>query len=74
MRIQQLSWEHHKAVAKLDAEGQEHWLKLAVGESEGTGPVSTRRLRKSIIAGRLLTPEDLVPDPADRGIDNPSPG
>jgi hypothetical protein len=25
------------------------------------------RLRKSIIVGRLLTPEELHPDPADRG-------
>jgi len=70
MRIQQFSWEHHKAVAELDAEGQEHWLKLAVGDSDGTGVVSTRRLRKSIIVGRLLTPEELHPDPLDRGIEN----
>ena len=31
---------------------------------------TTRRLRKSIIVGRLLTPEELHPDPTDRGIEN----
>jgi hypothetical protein len=71
LRNQSLSWEHHKAIAKLDGDEQEHWIKIALSEEhERGGPMSTRRLRKSINAGRLLTPDDLVPDPTDRGIDN----
>ena len=71
LRNQSLSWEHHKAIAKLDGDEQERWIKIAVDEQDDRGgPISTRRFRKSINAGRLLTPEDLIPDPADRGIDN----
>ncbi len=70
LRNEHLSWEHHKAVAKLDAPGQKRWLQVALKNESGTGPVSTRRLRKSIIVGRLLTPEELHPDPTDRGIEN----
>ena len=71
LRNQHLSWEHHKAIAKLDGDDQQNWIQLALAEQdERGGPMSTRRLRKSINAGRLLTPEDLIPDPADRGIDN----
>lgn len=71
LRNQHLSWEHHKAIAKLDGDEQQNWIQLALTEQdERGGPMSTRRLRKSINAGRLLTPEDLIPDPADRGIDN----
>jgi hypothetical protein len=70
LRNELLSWEHHKAVARLDEPDQERWLQVALKNESGTGPVSTRRLRRSIIAGRLLTPEELHPDPADRGIEN----
>ena len=71
LRNEQLSWEHHKAVAKLKEEDQQHWLQIAEAEGDDEhGTVSTRRLRKSIIAGRLLTPEELHPDPTDRGIEN----
>lgn len=68
LRNEQLSWEHHKAVAKLDSDEQHHWLNLALENGDAQfGAVSTRRLRKSINAGRLLTPEEMIPDPADRG-------
>jgi len=70
LRNEDLSWEHHKAVAKLDEHEQQRWLQVALKNESGTGPVSTRRLRKSIIVGRLLTPEELHPDPLDRGIEN----
>jgi len=70
LRNKELSWEHHKAVAKLPAENQERWLKLAEDLQTKGEPLSTRRLRKSIIVGRLLTPEELHPDPTDRGIEN----
>jgi hypothetical protein len=70
LRNEHLSWEHHKAVAKLEEDEQERWLKVALDNPNQNGPVSTRRLRKSIIVGRLLTPEELHPDPLDRGIEN----
>lgn len=67
LRNQLLSWEHHKAVAKLKGDEQEEWLALAAERFEAGEPVSSRRLRKSITAGRLLKPEEMVTDPADRG-------
>ena len=74
LRNEQLSWEHHKAVAKLNEDGQQRWLRIAQDEGdEEYGAVATRRLRKSITAGRLLTAEEMISDPADRGRLNHSP-
>ena len=70
LRNEQLSWEHHKAVAKLEAQEQTKWLEVASGSPEGEATVSTRRLRKSITAGRLLSPDELRLDPTDRGEPN----
>lgn len=70
LRNEQLSWEHHKAVARLNETDQERWLQVAVAHQDDSGPVSTRRLRKSIIVGRLLSAEELHPDPTDRGLTN----
>ena len=68
LRNEHLSWEHHKAVAKLDEEQQQHWLQIALDEADAEfAAVPTRRLRKSITAGRLLTIEEMTLDPADRG-------
>lgn len=68
LRNEQLSWEHHKAVAKLKEEDQQRWLQIAEAEGDDEhGAVSTRRLRKSITAGRLLSAEEMTSDPADRG-------
>jgi hypothetical protein len=68
LRNEQLSWEHHKAVAKLDGEQQQRWLQIALDEADAEfAAVPTRRLRKSITAGRLLTIEEMTLDPADRG-------
>ena len=68
LRNEQLSWEHHKAVAKLDEEEQKRWLQIAIDEADvELAAVPTRRLRKSITAGRLLTQEEMTLDPADRG-------
>jgi hypothetical protein len=64
-----LAWEHHKVVAKLPATEQRHWLSLAAPKKNQRA-ISTMRLRKSIIAGRVLTPEEMVADPADRGRNN----
>ncbi|MEI6534603.1 MAG: hypothetical protein WCN98_04620, partial [Verrucomicrobiaceae bacterium] len=68
-RSEILTWEHHKVVAKLEADEQTRWLALA-RPSKKDRPVSTLRLRKSILVGRLLTPEEAHPDPLDRGIEN----
>ena len=70
LRSEKLSWEHHKAVARLPCHEQQEWLQLAESRLIEGETISTRRLRKSILAGRLLTPEELIPDPADRGVDN----
>ena len=68
LRNEHLSWEHHKAVAKLDETGQQRWLQIAMDHADPViGPVPTRRLRKSIIVGRLLSPKEMLIDPADRG-------
>ena len=64
-----LAWEHHKVVAKLPAAEQRRWLALAAPKKNQRA-LSTMRLRKSILAGRVLTPEEMVADPADRGITN----
>lgn len=66
-RNSRLSWEHHKAVAKLDAPEQVRWLKLACGDGlSRQSVISTRRFRKSIVAGRVLLPEELE-TPTDKG-------
>lgn len=67
VRHENLSWVHHKVVAKLEQDSQSRWLLVAGG---GKKVVSTRRLRKSISAGRLLKPAEMKLDPADRGIPN----
>lgn len=74
-RSLRLSWEHHRIVAKLSGLEQEHWLKLAekADKAEKAGKervISTTRLRKSIHAGRLLSAEEMLPNPADRGQPN----
>ena len=70
LRNEQLSWEHHKAVARLDAEGQRHWIAQATAENEAGRRMSSRRLRRSIEAGRVLAIEELQSDPADTGVLN----
>jgi hypothetical protein len=66
-RLEAHSWEHHKAVPKLKGNDQLRWLRIV---SEADGAVSSRRLRKSITAGRLLSLAELKLDPADCGIPN----
>lgn len=70
LRSERLSWEHHKAVAKLPPTDQQRWIKLTESRLDKGETISSRRLRKSIIAGKLLTPEELIPDASDRGIEN----
>ncbi len=64
-----LAWEHHKVVAKLPVAEQRRWLALAAPKKNQRA-ISTMRLRKSIIAGRVLTPDEMAADPADRGRKN----
>ncbi len=68
-RSEQLSWEHHKVLAKLPPLDQQVWIERCHEEMKTGNPISTRRLRKSISLGRLATPDDLEPNPADRGIE-----
>lgn len=70
LRNELLSWEHHKAVARLDSDAQRHWIATAVAENAAGHRMSSRRLRRSIEAGRVLTVEELRPEPADKGTCN----
>ena len=70
VRTELLSWEHHRMVAKLKPEDQEHWIGICIEEERAGRRISTRRLRKSISLGRVATHADMEPDPADKGIDN----
>ena len=70
LRNEALSWEHHKTVAKLDEHGQQQWLGIVDAHRRKGAAISTRRLRKSILAGRLLSASELVVDPSDRAIEN----
>lgn len=69
-RNEALSWEHHKTVAKLEEHEQQQWLGLVDEQLRKGEAVSTRRLRKSILVGRLVTPAEMCLDPADRRIEN----
>lgn len=70
LRNKDLSWEHHKVVAKLPPSDQSRWLEVANENRDRGRPVSTRRLRRSIQAGRLLSIDEVEPPESDRGIDN----
>lgn len=70
LRNKDLSWEHHKIVAKLPPVDQQYWLKLAAHQLADGQPVSTRRLRRSISSGRLLDTDEVNLPESDRGIEN----
>ena len=71
LRNDQLSWEHHRRVARVkDDLEKTRWLKLAAENRINGKPVSTRRLSRSIEAGRLLTPAEMRPNEADQGTPN----
>lgn len=62
-RSKVLDFCHHIVLARLkDPEEQRHWIKIAEDEK-----MSVRRLKKSLNAGRIVTPEEMKEDPADRG-------
>ncbi len=69
LRNNLLSWEHHKAVAKLKEAELTRWLDTAeTGDAHGR--LTARRLRASITAGRVLSPEEMVVAPSEQGISN----
>ena len=75
LRNDQLSWEHHRRVARVrDDTEKTRWLNLAAENRINGKPVSTRRLSRSIEAGRLLTPAEMRINEADRGILTVHPG
>jgi hypothetical protein len=65
-----LSWEHHRIVAKLPPVEQGRWLGIVADNQETGSPISTRRLRRSISAGRLLAEDEVGVPENDRGIEN----
>lgn len=65
-RRPELTFEHHKVVAKVKDEAvREDWLRKA--DAQG---LSTRRLRKSILLGRVAKEREMKTDDLDRGTDN----
>lgn len=70
LRNKDLSWEHHKIVAKLPPGDQQLWLRLAADQLAEGKPVSTRRLRRSISSGRLLDTDEVSLPENDKGIEN----
>jgi hypothetical protein len=53
-RTTALSWDHHRIMAKLAPEEQSRWIELATGEK-----ISTRRLRASVNAGRVVSTDEI---------------
>ncbi len=70
VRHELLSFEHHRAVARLDEVDQRQWIATTLAENEAGRRMSARRLRRSIEVGRVVTAEELQADPADAGILN----
>lgn len=70
VRHELLSFEHHRAVARLDENEQRQWLATTLAENGAGRRMSVRRLRRSIEVGRVIPVEDLQADPADAGIVN----
>lgn len=70
LRNKDLSWEHHKIVAKLPQADQQLWLGMAAESLANGEPISTRRLRRSISAGRLLDTDEVSLPENDKGIEN----
>ncbi len=74
VRTHNLSWEHHRKVASLkDPDEQRRWLNVAAEAAAKGEPISTRRLGKSILRGRVVSTDELQEQDNDRGIDNVHP-
>ncbi|NDD52805.1 hypothetical protein EBZ39_02825 [bacterium] len=70
LRNKDLSWEHHKIVAKLEQKEQAKWLNIAAQYQASDEPLTTRRLRRSISAGRVLEPAEIAIPESDKGQEN----
>ncbi len=55
VRSERLSWEHHLLLAKLPDADMQGWIKACEAEEDAGRRVSTRRLRKSLVLGRVAT-------------------
>jgi hypothetical protein len=66
----QLSFAHHRALARLDTTDQRQWIAASLAENDAGRRMSVLRLRRSIEVGRVLTSAELQADPADAGIVN----
>lgn len=75
LRKERLSFEHHRKIAPLKTEEEkEKWLRIAEKEREKNGKtMSSRRLAKSILLGRVAKVEEMSVPENDRGIDNMCP-
>ena len=70
LRSERLSWEHHKVLAKMSETEQAEWIQTCHAEEDSGRRMTLRRLRKSILLGRIATPSDLEPDESDKGVEN----
>ena len=70
VRSEQLSWEHHRLLAKLPDADMQTWIRKCEDEEAAGHRMSTRRLRKSLALGRVATAADLLPDDSDNGQEN----
>ena len=72
MRIENLSFEHHRKVAPLKTdEEKQKWLQIAEQEREKNGKtMSSRRLARSILKGEVVDVSELSTPENDRGQNN----
>lgn len=75
LRKERLSFEHHRKIAPLKGdEEKQKWLQIAETERERNGKtMSSRRLAKSILLGRVVSVEEMRTPDSDRGVDNVHP-
>jgi hypothetical protein len=76
LRKENLSFDHHRRVAPLKTdEEKQKWLQIAekVRDKQGGKTMSSRRLAKSILLGRVATIEEMSLPDDDRGCDNVHP-
>jgi signal recognition particle subunit SEC65 len=74
IRNPRVSWEHHKKVAKLkDAGAKTNWLKVVEKASKTGDRITARRLARSIVAGKLVTRDEMESRDSDRGIESVGP-
>lgn len=76
VRTSRLSFEHHRKIAPLKSdEEKQRWLQIAEKEMEKQNgkTMSSRRLAKSILLGRVVSVEEMRTPDSDRGVDNVHP-